>query len=271
MNCFRFIIDFGPNCEFSFKDGIETGFIIERLIDLLIEARTTTEHEVIPSACYILHGETCSLNSNTKECLEWRDICDNELDCINGEDERRCWELDMNSCNLEIEFRCRNGLCISREFLFDGDFDCMDGSDERLSFPDDLCYEAMQFDCEEHICPSNLVSCLDGQCIDPTKFINRQARCISRHRPDGYLVKNLIVFDKCAQYPLHFYRCIFSNECISNYWLFDGYSDCLDRSDENLTSFKSVVDKSFLPDRYECETVPGMIMLRFLGKIFLLF
>ncbi|CAF1655776.1 unnamed protein product, partial [Adineta ricciae] len=107
-----------------------------------------------------------SYKFNREKCLDWRDICDGKWDCSNGEDERQCIQLEMNSCQSGIEFRCRNGLCIPRAFLFDGDFDCMDGSDERHEFNDKRCYELAQFDCDERICPYNTFSCGDGQCVD---------------------------------------------------------------------------------------------------------
>ncbi|UJR19347.1 hypothetical protein I4U23_022476 [Adineta vaga] len=67
-------------------------------------------------------------------CLDWTDVCDGYVDCINNQiDEEYCWQLKISECN-ENEYRCDNGQCISKEF--NGDqrytFDCLDRSDPFL-------------------------------------------------------------------------------------------------------------------------------------------
>jgi len=50
--------------------------------------------------------------SNSYTCLDWTEICDGHIDCLNdGIDEKDCWQLEINQCN-QNEYRCSNGECI---------------------------------------------------------------------------------------------------------------------------------------------------------------
>jgi len=51
-------------------------------------------------------------NRGTPPCLDWREICDGKIDCLDsGSDELACDELDANECATD-EFLCNSGLCI---------------------------------------------------------------------------------------------------------------------------------------------------------------
>jgi len=52
-------------------------------------------------------------------CLDWRDICDGQQQCINGTDEENCDLLEFNECE-DDEYRCDNGMCITEEYWLDG-------------------------------------------------------------------------------------------------------------------------------------------------------
>ena len=41
-------------------------------------------------------------------CLDWRDICDGQQDCLDGYDEENCDKLEFNECE-DGEYRCTNG------------------------------------------------------------------------------------------------------------------------------------------------------------------
>lgn len=38
-------------------------------------------------------------------CLDWRNVCDKQMDCFNGINEKYCWELEINQCK-DDEYRC---------------------------------------------------------------------------------------------------------------------------------------------------------------------
>ncbi|CAF1225026.1 unnamed protein product [Didymodactylos carnosus] len=52
-------------------------------------------------------------------CLDWRNICDNKQNCLDGTDEENCEQLEFNECALD-EYRCSNGMCIPEEYFLDG-------------------------------------------------------------------------------------------------------------------------------------------------------
>ncbi|CAF4139559.1 unnamed protein product, partial [Rotaria sordida] len=117
----------------------------------------------IPFTCY-MGLETCY----STLCLHWRQICDGILNCENGEDERYCPELETNECDPDDEYRCTNGMCISKKFLLDFNYDCMDQSDEKEFFYQDeilSCYNSPNIVCEERLCPNSQYACGDGQCL----------------------------------------------------------------------------------------------------------
>ncbi|CAF2896120.1 unnamed protein product [Rotaria sp. Silwood2] len=77
-------------------------------------------------------------NIGGERCLDWREICNGQVDCLNGEDELNCWQMEINECRSD-EFRCTNGACIPEEFFRDLSTECADQSDEifdirRLNF-----------------------------------------------------------------------------------------------------------------------------------------
>jgi hypothetical protein len=53
-------------------------------------------------------------------CLDWRNICDGEQQCIDGTDEENCDLLEFNECE-DDEYRCVNGMCIAQEYWLDGE------------------------------------------------------------------------------------------------------------------------------------------------------
>lgn len=91
-------------------------------------------------------------------CLDWSEICNEQVDCLDGEfDEENCWQMEINQCN-DDEFRCTNGQCIPQSFYRDDSntADCIDGSDEITSRPYkniNSCNRGIpSIGCEEHTC-----------------------------------------------------------------------------------------------------------------------
>ena len=139
--------------------------------------------------CYTSIDWRCFGNENrtstTIHCLDWREICDGKVDCLNGRyDEELCWQLELNECNNQTEFRCYNGLCIPSAFLHDDIYnpDCLDRSDEPFPkanlertqinyalYPSE-CYVSMTFRCEESrshpiLYKDNIIECGDGSSV----------------------------------------------------------------------------------------------------------
>ena len=147
---------FGKNCEYllplgnAFTDVVATKFWINF-------GKLTYVGEIV---CY----STLKCDFGLL-CLDWRDICDGVQQCMFGLDEENCDKLEFNECE-ENEYRCMNGMCIPDEYFLDGEYDCMDMSDEKESFYDIRCpFESASVECDDRVCPSNLWSCGDGQCI----------------------------------------------------------------------------------------------------------
>jgi len=62
-------------------------------------------------------------------CLDWREVCDGRIDCLNGGvDEALCFDLEVNGCD-ENEYRCHSGLRIPKESLDDDKPQCLDQTD----------------------------------------------------------------------------------------------------------------------------------------------
>lgn len=171
---------FGRYCEYKIPDLIfDDSIPISLLVRTIGKARESLSPWNRRISCYNLLP-LCYDKLNRKRCLDWRDICDGEIDCVNGDDENQCLNLEMNKCDVENEFRCRNGLCIRREFLFDGQLDCLDGSDEQLKLINEqLCYQFPWIDCEEHLCTRDQFSCGDGQCITWNDRFQESIKCMN--------------------------------------------------------------------------------------------
>jgi hypothetical protein len=123
---------FGSRCEYRF-DQPESNFAqqIEAIFETQEFFFRTTIHKI---SCYI-HLQ-CDRGKTPDACLDWREVCNGKVDCLGGGyDEEHCWQLEVNECDNETEFRCHIGLCISVAFLNDDRYnaDCLDQSDEGFT------------------------------------------------------------------------------------------------------------------------------------------
>jgi hypothetical protein len=147
---------FGSQCQYkfdydqslSFGDIVETTFNDQK--DIILRNYTG-------GTCYQFLSN-CNRGS-WPLCLDWREICDGKFDCLNGEDEEWCDQLEVNECNKD-EYRCHyGGQCIPLSFLKDNrlSVDCLDGSDEQdilmpyRSLVNTFCLYVSTFRCQERI------------------------------------------------------------------------------------------------------------------------
>ena len=155
---------FGSRCEYTFgQPELNFAHQVESSFDKKALVFFTIKHGV---SCYLHlrcdragdHGQVLGA------CLDWREVCDGKVDCLDGGgDEDQCWQLEINECNYETEFRCHNGLCIPLLFVADDprNADCLDQSDEgsiRTYVRTDQSIEELKrhvkpiFRNEEHMC-----------------------------------------------------------------------------------------------------------------------
>lgn len=119
---------FGSKCQYSFDLDYSSFSSLDKIID---EFYLTDRDKQLGQTCY--DHLKCDLGF-TSLCIQWTDVCDGVVRCINGTDEKDCWKLEINECNKE-EFRCRNGQCIPWSFHDEKSksFECLDGSDEFMN------------------------------------------------------------------------------------------------------------------------------------------
>ncbi|CAF1384324.1 unnamed protein product [Adineta steineri] len=163
---------FGSQCQYSFYPSENT--FIAQIVESQFSRRLgypETSDTVAQLPCYIhLHCD----RGESSLCLDWREVCNEHVDCLGGEDEAQCYKMELNEC-AENQFRCHNGLCIPDDLWKNGlgNTDCLDRSDEIFKNDINSCFQDPSFRCEEHMCRSNWrqFTCGDGQCVG--KF----ARC----------------------------------------------------------------------------------------------
>jgi hypothetical protein len=106
---------FGSFCQYQLNQYAES---FKQAIDAQYEQRSDPygiqEHGSI--ICYT----TLECNYSLL-CLDWRDICDGQQQCMFGLDEENCDKLEFNECDQD-EYRCDNGMCIAEEYWLDGAF-----------------------------------------------------------------------------------------------------------------------------------------------------
>jgi hypothetical protein len=176
---------FGSRCQYkfdydsslSFGDIVHTTFINQHKTILNVSS----------GSCYRFLND-CN-RGLWPLCLDWREICDGKIDCLNGEDEKFCDQLEMSQCN-DNEYRCHyGGQCIPLSFVKDSrvSIDCLDGSDETdfIAKPSQLinsiCSEISTFQCQERISRySWSFQCGDGQHTADIMIPTVQTYCSNR-------------------------------------------------------------------------------------------
>ena len=146
---------FGSHCQYKLHSDLSLSF--GDIIDATFTEQNTIIFNTTSGTCYrFLTGCNRGL---WPLCIDWREICDGKIDCINEKDEEFCDQLEMNQCN-DNEYRCHyGGQCIPKSFLRDDrlSIDCLDGSDEQdvlsyqISLMNPSCSIVSTFRCQERI------------------------------------------------------------------------------------------------------------------------
>ncbi|CAF3474887.1 unnamed protein product, partial [Rotaria socialis] len=94
-----------------------------------------------------------------------------QIDCQNDVDELNCLSLEINQCNDQMKYRCRQGTLIPLQTVFDKVIDCSDTTDEyranahRLGGSSDFICDIIELlFCHEHVCGRQAFPCGDGTC-----------------------------------------------------------------------------------------------------------
>jgi len=110
---------FGPRCQYQFEFSYENFTDIRDYIFANIQIFDESQMKY---SCYI--HLTC-IRSPGVQCLDWTDICDGKVDCLNGGvDEEHCWQLEINDCQND-EYKCYSGICLPKEFVKDRESDIL--------------------------------------------------------------------------------------------------------------------------------------------------
>jgi hypothetical protein len=165
---------FGPQCQYRFIN--EEVYYFDEIVKSTYLSLKASESvmDIQGQTCYI---DLKCIRSPSLLCLDWREVCDGKVDCLDGDqDEKYCFELEMSECDKN-EYRCRNGMqCVPLEFFNDNTVnpDCIDRTDELYGRFEDIIYHRScnrdpSFRCEEHSCQPDLSDnfvCGDGECSD---------------------------------------------------------------------------------------------------------
>jgi hypothetical protein len=211
-------LSFGKYCQYRFTIGNEISTFHE-IVDLTLMTNALDINDLYmmnekdSTTCYVLFNCT----TYTGLCLDWREIADGLVHCTNGADEENFVSMELNDCDPEKEYRCRNGLCIPRSFIHDRTFDCPDWYDEtnRLKLNEGTsgirpCYSAATVaECEEYNIGLGFFSCGDGQIV-PMHF-NTYATCSNLRYV--FMLKNIfqLYFKEIRHDP-----CYLAMLCVSN-------------------------------------------------------
>ncbi|CAF2087466.1 unnamed protein product [Rotaria magnacalcarata] len=173
---------FGPLCQYKF--GHDASMSFSDIVEATFNNYSEIIKNVTTGSCYRFL-DNCN-QELWPRCLDWREICDGKADCLHGEDERWCDQLDLTKCS-DHEYRCHyGGQCIPAQFFKDSriSIDCLDGSDEQEEhfqfslLVNPQCTKVQTFQCQERTTryPFSF-SCGDGQYLSSFDLPNLILSC----------------------------------------------------------------------------------------------
>jgi hypothetical protein len=159
---------FGPQCQYELYYHLPHHSSLNEILD---DFYSRFRYHPTNLTCY--QHLQCN-RGPLSSCLDWSEICNGQIDCIDGElDEEHCWLLEINQCQ-ENEYRCKNGQCIPQLFYRDDSLipDCIDGSDEILqkNNPIEMCQIRKKplIQCEDQTCQRGY---LTSSCVNKRENI----------------------------------------------------------------------------------------------------
>jgi hypothetical protein len=176
---------FGSMCQYQF--GFDSSLSFGNLVKTIFTNYLEIIYNGTSGTCYRFLND-CN-RASWPLCLDWREICDGKIDCISGEDERWCDQLEMTTCTND-EYRCHyGGQCIPLTFAKDSrlSIDCLDGSDEQDRMTEYTlsinieCANVQTFRCQERIgrYPRSF-QCGDGQYRPSSDLPSRTITCSNK-------------------------------------------------------------------------------------------
>ena len=229
---------FGTHCEYSFGTNRSDLSFAQQVQVSFAEKGVTKNYipENLPCYTHLICDRTGDRGRLAGACLDWREVCDGRINCLNSEnDEEHCWQLEINECDPQTEFRCHNGLCIPLSFRNDDihNPDCLDRSDEyvyeRSPGSDELdifrwipstCHINPAFKCEEHkrrmsqrhrIFIADMTECGDGLSVDKSIGYCENGR-------EKLLMKAMVAGANVSD------QCRLAFECVMGYYMI--FSTC---------------------------------------------
>ncbi|XP_050443839.1 uncharacterized protein LOC126847560 [Adelges cooleyi] len=219
----------------------------------------------------VYNGYPCR---NSDVCIPLGWLCDNQKDCVEGEDEYNCfngnteengntnlynnvdnWYYNRGTCR-KYEFRCRSrrmSVCLPNSWLCDGRVDCDDGWDEnefncgrtynvlRPGIGGDISHR------EDILCKNrNSFKCWQGTgCVDLRSVCDGTKDCAdgSDERVCDNWNSNC---DQLTEFRcLNHYNTFSKRNCIPRQWVCDLQDDCPHGEDESVTSCLSMDHPTF--------------------------